>query len=89
MLRKTALSLTLMFGLASAAHAAAAFSPMPANDGNIIKVGEGCGGDRWRSGPDGACHWFHGPYGSNRGTRFECPPGWHIGNGGGACWPNR
>jgi hypothetical protein len=78
----------LALGLANAAQAATAFSPMPTNDDNIIKVGEGCGADRWRA-PDGQCRWFHTPYGSARGTRFECPPGWHIGEGGGRCWPNR
>jgi hypothetical protein len=88
MFKTTALSAALAVGLATAASATILPVEAARGDNAIVKVGEGCGANRWR-GPGGACHDFNTPYGSNRGTRFECPPGFHIGEDGGRCWPNR
>ena len=88
MMKTSALGLALAFGLATAANAMGVPITMGGNDGSIIKVGEGCGAGAWR-GPNGVCHPFGGPGGNNRGTRYECPPGMHIGPGGEKCWPNR
>jgi hypothetical protein len=38
--------------------------------------------------PQGHCHPFEGPGGSNRGTEFACPPGMHIGRERDRCFPN-
>ena len=70
------------------AHAAPLVVPMQAGASSITLVGEGCGANRWRD-RNGVCHRFGGPGGVARGTRFECPPGMHIGEGGGRCWPDR
>ena len=78
--------------LAEAASAAAI--PMSSaeaigqSNGSIIQVGEGCGANRWR-GSNGGCHVFTNPYGSNRGTAAECPPGFHFAPNFGRCFPNR
>ncbi len=87
-MRTIILGLSLAFGLAGAAQAAVTPIPVPLSASPIITVGEGCGQGMWRA-SDNVCRPFRTPYGSNRNTRFECPPGWHIGPRGGACWPNR
>ncbi len=88
MIRATVLNVTLALGLATTAHAG--FAPVLVGAGNeaIIEVGEGCGQGSWR-GPGGGCNRFYGAEGNNRGTRIECPPGFHIGPGHVKCWPNR
>ena len=88
MFRLATIGMTLAFGVAGAAAAAVVPVPVMTVDHGIIQVGEGCGAGMWRAG-DNICRPFRSPYGSNRGTRFECPPGWHIGPGGAKCWPNR
>lgn len=74
-------------GLCGMAHAAIVPVHGVSTESAIVTVGEGCGAGSWR-GPDSRCRPFHTPYGSNRNTRFECPPGWHIGSGGARCWRN-
>lgn len=88
MFNLTTTSMALILGVTGSA--AAAIVPIPAAPANsaIMTVGEGCGAGAWR-GPDRSCRPFNTPYGSNRGTRFECPPYWHIGPAGALCWPNR
>lgn len=92
MVRTAVVAISLGFGLAGGLAGAAQAAIMPIAPvpvpSSIITVGEGCGAGAWRAG-DGVCRPFRTPYGSNRGSRFECPPGWHIGPGGARCWPNR
>ena len=88
MVKIMALGAMLALGLATATKAAPLLVPAGAVGSAVMQVGEGCGAWRWR-GPGGACNPFYGPGGSNRGTVYECPPGFHIGPGGGRCWPNR
>ena len=88
MIRSIVMSAALILGLAQAASAAVLVAPLDnSSDSAIIKVAENCGAGWWR-GPGGACHPFYGPGGSLRGTRFACPPGFHVGPYGHRCWRN-
>ena len=73
------------FGLATNAQASMTFTPQN-SDSALTRVAEGCGKGEWR-GPQGHCHPFEGPGGSNRGTEFACPPGYHIGKVHDRCFP--
>jgi hypothetical protein len=67
-------------------------------DAQVILVSGGCG-PYWHRGPYGGCQpggqWGYPGGGGGRvpfivgpgGGRF-CPPGYHLGQYGGACWPN-
>jgi hypothetical protein len=79
MVRTLALSVTLAFGLASAASAGVPAVSIGGSNSLIVKVAEGCGPGFWR-GPAGRCH----PMAMNR----ACPPGYHLGPEGKRCWPN-
>ena len=89
MLKASFLSLAFAVGGMVPAWEASAV-PMvagPVAGAGVVKVGEGCGPNMWRD-RLGNCHPFLGPGGVARGTRFECPPGHHIGPGGARCYPN-
>lgn len=57
-----------------------------AADSAVVQVYEGCGPYGHR-GPYGGCR----PGGQWGGyvPGYSCPPGWHIGQYGQRCWPNR
>ncbi len=88
MLKLTMLTLALAAGGAKLATAAVSPLPFPQLHSAIVQVGEACGPGFWRSGLDNRCRPL-GVYASNLRTPIECPAGWHIGPGRGACWPNR
>jgi hypothetical protein len=79
MVRSIALSVALVFGLATAASAGITPVQLGNGDSQIVKVAEGCGPGFWR-GPQGHCH----PMAVGR----ACPPGYHLGPEGKKCWPN-
>lgn len=87
MLKSVTLALSLALVMTTGARAAMPELQTQYTASSIIKVGEGCGPNRWRD-RFNRCHWFGGPGGSYRGTPIECPPGMHIGPRRGACWPN-
>ena len=55
MIKTIILSGALAIGLATAASAGIAYTPIQKSDGLIVKVAEGCGAGFWR-GPMGKCH---------------------------------
>ena len=79
MIKTIILSGALAIGLATAASAGIAYTPIQKSDSLIVKVAEGCGAGFWR-GPGGHCH----PMAVGR----ACPPGYHLGPEGKRCWPN-
>lgn len=79
MIKTIILSGAMAVGLATAASAGIAYTPIQKSDGLIVKVAEGCGPGFWR-GPGGRCH----PFAVNR----ACPPGYHLGPERKRCWPN-
>jgi hypothetical protein len=79
MIKTIILSGALALGLATAASAGIAYTPIGQSDSLVVKVAEGCGAGWWR-GPQGHCH----PMAVGR----LCPPGYHIGPEGRKCWPN-
>ena len=79
MIKTLILSGALAIGLATAAGAGIAYTPIQKSDSLIVKVAEGCGAGFWR-GPGGRCH----PFAVHR----ACPPGYHVGPEGKRCWPN-
>ncbi len=79
MIKTIILSGALAIGLATAASAAIAYTPIQKSDNLVMKVAEGCGPGLWR-GPGGRCH----PFAVGR----ACPPGYHLGPEGKRCWPN-
>ncbi len=84
------ITLSLFAAVAAAKPAGAVSLPIaaPVADPAIVQVGEGCGPGGWRSGLDNRCRPL-GVYVVNPRPGIECPAGWHIGPGRGACWPNR
>lgn len=89
MLKSTIIAIGLAAGFAGTANATMMPLVVATGDTMTMKVGERCGAGYWRAGPGNVCRPFNSPYGVARGTRYECPLGWHIGPEGGACWPNR
>src|SRR5581483_2028309 len=79
MFKTIILSGALAIGLATAASAGIAYTPIQKSDSLIVKVAEGCGAGFWR-GPGGRCH----PFAVGR----ACPPGYHLGPEHKKCWPN-
>ena len=73
-------SAALIFGLAATANATVMPARIATVDSAVIKVAEGCGPGWWR-GPDGRCR----PFAPGR----ACPWGYHLGQYGHRCWPNR
>jgi hypothetical protein len=79
MVRSIVFSAALSFGLATAASAGIAPTPIGNADRLVIQVAEGCGPGLWR-GPNGRCHPMY--------NGKACPRGYHLGPERKRCHPN-
>lgn len=86
-----------LMGAAPSAQAMPVDSGIGNGDAQLILVTGGCG-PYWHRGPYGGCRpggqWGFPPgrgsvpYIQGPGGGRFCPPGYHLGQYGGACWPN-